>query len=89
MELEDGNEILVIAVSDGAGTAVRSDAGSSLAVAHFLDRFVAGAMSGPDLEAIDRPFVDRWFQDVRDEIAAMAETDGADIRDYEIGRAHV
>lgn len=82
VELEDGNEILVIAVSDGAGTAARSDAGSSLAVDHFLDRFVAGAMTGPDLEAIDRPFVDRWFQDVRDEIAAMADTDGADIRDY-------
>ncbi len=82
VETTDGSEVLVVAVSDGAGTAERSDAGSALAVAHFLERFAAGAGSGPDLTAIDRPFVDNWFRDVRGELAALAATDGADLRDY-------
>ncbi|WP_431269274.1 protein phosphatase 2C domain-containing protein [Dankookia sp. P2] len=32
-------EVLVAAVSDGAGTAKRSDIGSALAVESFLERF--------------------------------------------------
>ena len=38
----DGAEVLVAAVSDGAGTASRSEAGSALAVSRYLSRFRRG-----------------------------------------------
>lgn len=82
LEATDGSEILVAAVSDGAGTASRSDAGSSLAVGHFLRCFSEAARSGPGLEQIDRAFVDGWLADVRSELRQLAEADKAELRDY-------
>ena len=82
IDAPNGSEVLVAAVSDGAGTASRSDIGSAMAVEHFLQRFSQAAASSPDLEAIDRSFVDQWFADVRTSICARAETDGAKVKDY-------
>ncbi|WP_338661291.1 PP2C family serine/threonine-protein phosphatase [Pararoseomonas sp. SCSIO 73927] len=78
----DGTEVLVVAVSDGAGTAKRSDVGSALVVESFLGRFAEAAAASPDLKAIDRDFVDEWFDDVRDAIGARAAQDGAEPNDY-------
>lgn len=82
VEATDGTEVLVMAVSDGAGTASRSDVGSALAVEHFLDRFSQAVRSHPDLDTIDHTFVGRWFENVRGTIRKQAETDGADVKDY-------
>lgn len=78
----NGTEVLVAAVSDGAGTAKRSDIGSALVVESFLERFAGAGASSPDLKAIDRDFVDEWFDDVRDAIGALAAQDGAEPNDY-------
>ena len=78
----DGTEILLVAVSDGAGTAARSDIGSTLAVEHFLACFSKAAETGLHLDGINREFVDRWFEDVRSTIRRRAEADGADVKDY-------
>ncbi|SDB22043.1 PP2C family serine/threonine-protein phosphatase [Belnapia rosea] len=78
----DGREVLVIGVSDGAGTAKRSDIGSALVVESFLERFAEAAATSPDLKAIDRKLVDEWFDDVRDSIGARAAQDGAEPNDY-------
>jgi hypothetical protein len=78
----NGMEVLVAAVSDGAGTAKRSDIGSALAVESFLERFAEAVARAPDLKAIDRNFVDEWFDDIRDAIGARAARDGAEPNDY-------
>ncbi len=78
----DGTEVLVLAVSDGAGTAKRSDIGSALVVENFLERFAWAAALSSDLRPIDRDFVDEWFDDVRDAIGARAAQDGAAPNDY-------
>jgi hypothetical protein len=78
----DDSEILVAAVSDGAGTACRSEAGSALAVGRFLTEFAEAAGADPQLSSIDRGFVDKWLVSFRDQIAEMAETEGQHIRDY-------
>jgi hypothetical protein len=82
VEAADGTEVLVVAVSDGAGTACRSNVGSTLAVEHFLDWFSQAVRSRPDLDTIDRAFVGRWFEEVRSTIRERADADGADVRDY-------
>jgi hypothetical protein len=78
----DNTEILVAAVSDGAGTACRSEAGSAIAVARFLSQFAEAAKADPQLASIDREFVDRWLGALRDKIADMAETEGHCVQDY-------
>ena len=50
----DDSEVLVAAVSDGAGTADRSEAASTLAVNRFLHDFAEAATH---FSAIDRSFV--------------------------------
>lgn len=82
LDLPDGSEALVAAVSDGAGTASRSDIGASLAVQHFITHFSDAAKARPDLTAIDRPFVDDWFDEVRDIIHARSTKDGSDVKEY-------
>jgi len=82
VEAADGEEVLLIAVSDGAGTAKRSDVGSSMAVNHFLERFGEAAEKGSDLQVIDEDFVRRWFADVRSDIADQAIAEDADLADY-------
>ena len=76
----DGNEVLVAAVSDGAGTANRSEAGSSLAVARFLQDFAIAAASS--LASIDRVFVGGWLASVQNEIAVLAAEEGNQVHDY-------
>ena len=73
----EGGEVLIAAVSDGAGTAKRSEAGASLAVYRFLRDF---AKVNPAL--IDRAFVIKWIGSVQEEIAALAADEGNQTRDY-------
>ncbi len=69
--------MLIAAVSDGAGTAKRSKAGASLAVARFLRDF-----AGIDTASVDRSFVVEWVSSVRDEIATLAADEGNQVYDY-------
>lgn len=82
LKTADGIEVLVAAVSDGAGTAERSDVGSALVVESFLERFAGAGVMFPDLRMIDRDFVDAWFDDVRDAIGTRAAQDDAEPHDY-------
>ena len=73
----DGGEVLIAAVSDGAGTAKRSEAGASLVVARFLRDCTEA-----DPTTIDRTFVVNWIRSVQNEIAALAADEGHEVRDY-------
>jgi hypothetical protein len=77
----DESEVLIAAVSDGAGTAIRSEAGSKLAVTRFLHDF-AEAASGPHFSAIDRAFVEEWVGSLRVSFEELAASEENHIRDY-------
>ncbi len=78
----DGSEVLVVAVSDGAGTASRSDSGSKLTVARFLRDFSEAAELGPGLSRIDETFAMEWIGSVLADIARLATEEDCDVRDY-------
>jgi hypothetical protein len=78
----DGSQILVAAVSDGAGTASRSDVGSDVAVQRFLQDFSQAAGSDEKLLSIDNSFVDHWLDSVREELAFLAADAGCKLMDY-------
>lgn len=82
LETPDGAEILLVAASDGAGTASRSEAGASLAVRLFLDAFGKAALSEPSLRTIDRAFVDGWLSDFQDSVRRLSDDEGHSVREY-------
>ena len=71
-----------MAVSDGAGSANKSDVGSALAIEHFLRWFSEAATEKPDLSSINRAFVDQWFEDLRSVIGVRAAADETAISAY-------
>jgi Protein phosphatase 2C len=77
-----GGEVLIAAVSDGAGTANRSEAGASVAVARFLRDFGLAAAADPLLASIDRAFAVDWIGSVQKEITSLAVEEGNQVRDY-------
>jgi hypothetical protein len=82
VEHDGETEILLAAVSDGAGTASRSDVGAALVVELFLERFAEAARSDQELSTINAQFVSDWFAEVRLAITQRAESDGAAVKDY-------
>jgi hypothetical protein len=78
----DDDEVLVVVVSDGAGSASRAEIGSSIAcstVAEAAEVYFAG---GGRLEAIDLDVAISWLQMVQKAIAIRAEEDIGTPRDY-------
>ena len=82
LEAPDGNEVLLVVASDGAGTASRSDVGAMLAVRLFLDVFGTAARADPCLVTIDRAFVDDWLAGFKEAVAELAACEGHSVRDY-------
>ena len=78
----DGYEVLVIVVSDGAGSAARSEIGSSLAcsiVSEAVEVFLAESRPVSD---IGLATARSWLAMIRDAIQDRAESDGQTVRDY-------
>lgn len=78
----DGSEILLAAVADGAGSASRSQEGAELAVRSFHSEFGPVARADPSLASIDRSRLTAWFDQLRDEIASMADAGLHDPSDF-------
>ncbi|MFS3136168.1 PP2C family serine/threonine-protein phosphatase [Gluconacetobacter sacchari] len=81
LEAADGTEILLVVVSDGAGTAPRSDVGACMVVTSFLERFASFCFQNA-VAAIDADVVTGWFQAVKEEIRRQAEADSRSVNDY-------
>jgi hypothetical protein len=75
-------QILVVAVSDGAGSAAHSHIGSSIAVATLIADVEHFLISGGALPDIDSAVASRWVHSAATAAIAAAETNGHDAREY-------
>jgi hypothetical protein len=75
-------QVLVIAVSDGAGSAAHSHVGSSTAVTSFISHVQRFLIADGDLTRIDAQLASQWVRHAADAAAAVAETNGHEVRDY-------
>ena len=82
VQAADGSEILVASVSDGAGSAPRSEQGARLAVESFQQVFADRARAQPGLGFLDEACARAWLESLQADIAALAEADGLSARDY-------
>lgn len=82
VKAEDGTEILLAVVADGAGTADRSEVGAALAVDLFTRDFREAALLDPSLASIDKTFVTDWIRTVQDAIQEIASREGNGLADY-------
>jgi hypothetical protein len=79
---QDGSDVLLTVVSDGAGSAARAEAGSSIACATLARAAEVYFADGGRVEAIDLDVARDWLGKVRTAIAAQARDDAAAFRDY-------
>ncbi len=78
----DGHEVLVIVVSDGAGSAARSDIGSSLVCSIVSEAVEVFLAEGNPVSDIGLGTARSWLPMIRDAIQDRAEADGEAVRDY-------
>ena len=78
----DGTEVLVASVSDGAGSAARSEHGARLAVESFQRVFGEAAQADPDLGFLEVGRARLWLADLQAEIARLADAEGCAPADY-------
>ena len=79
---DDGREILLTAVADGAGSASRSEEGAQLAVRSFLSHFGSMLIDDPELSTIDAAGLTAWISGLRAEIAGLAAAEARTSSDY-------
>jgi serine/threonine protein phosphatase PrpC len=74
-------EALIIAVSDGAGSATHSVIGSRLAIMRFVRCASVFLKSGGSVDSLSKLTVLEWFDDIRDRIFRAAERLGCGPRE--------
>jgi len=82
IQASDGQEIFLGIVSDGAGSASRSEVGSTLVVQMFLDKFGTLIKSEKDMHLINRNFVLDWLEEVRAQIFIRATKEALSPREF-------
>lgn len=78
----DGREVMLAVVSDGAGSAACSAESSMLAVQYFLDTFTPHVAADPTLQFFDRTLFESWLHDLRYKIAGLADQHSMDVREF-------
>jgi hypothetical protein len=78
----DGRPVLVLAASDGAGTAARAEVGAMLACETFARLVAAYLEQGGKVEAIGRPLAERWIAGILYRLELQTRQSGAAMRDY-------
>lgn len=82
IQLTDGREIFIGIASDGAGSATRSQIGSTIAVRIFLEKFSDILKSDDDICIIDRNYILNCLDEVKNHILEVAVTEGLNIREF-------
>lgn len=77
-----GEQILIAAASDGAGSARAADVGSRTAVVSVVEQARAWLSTEPPLSALTRSVMVEWLKGVREQIADIAAEAEAEMRDY-------
>ncbi len=77
-----GSEVVVLAASDGAGTAAGADVGALLACQTFARLVASYVVGGGDVSRIGRPLVERWIAGVAYRLALQAESQGRERHDF-------
>jgi hypothetical protein len=81
--IANGDEqVLVVAVSDGAGSARAADVGSRIAVASIIEQARAWLNGERELSTLTRSVVEEWLKGVREQIADLAAEAQSEMRDY-------
>ena len=75
-------EVILLMVSDGAGSARFSDIGSELACREFGSSLELYLAEGSRVASLDSALIRKWFDNVVEALNARAETDGEPLRDY-------
>jgi hypothetical protein len=75
-------QVLIVAVSDGAGSAAHSNVGSSIAVRTFISKVEIFIRDGGQVSGIDAAQASRWVRDAADAANAAAEVNDHDARDH-------
>ena len=82
LEPDDGGQVLIASVSDGAGSASHSEHGAGLAVGSFHRTFSSLVREQPGLGFFDEDCARRWLTDLQHEITAVADGNGLRAQDY-------
>lgn len=78
----DECDVLLVVVSDGAGSAAKAEIGSSIACSTVAEAVEVYLADGGRVEAIDIEVARCWLRMVQSAIATHAEDDAAVVRDY-------
>jgi len=78
----DGERIMVLAVSDGAGSAALAEVGAALACDTFGRLVAAYIGQGGRVERIGRPLVERWIAGIVYRLELHARDTGGALEDY-------
>jgi hypothetical protein len=78
----DGERVMVLAVSDGAGSAALAEVGAALVCETFARLVAAYVAQGGKVEAIARPLVERWIAGVVYRLELQAKETGGSLDDY-------
>lgn len=81
VQVPDGN-VLILAVSDGAGSAEHAATGARLTTLAFSRRAAAFVKSGGNVASLSQQTALDWLDDIRDRIARAANKQGCAPRDY-------
>jgi hypothetical protein len=76
----DENDYLIIACSDGAGTASHADVGSRIACEVAVEHICSFLDTNKTLQGADRDVAMAWLKAVRDRLCAEAEILGVEVR---------
>lgn len=82
VEGSDGTQMLVVAVSDGAGSAKHGATGSRIVTTSIVEQATAWLSSGGSVRAVDSARLQDWLDGVRENIAHEAGASGCQMRDY-------
>ncbi len=79
---ERGEDVLVVVVSDGAGSAERAEIGSSVVCLTALEAAELFLLDGGTVASLTREVAESWISLVQKAIRLRAADDGAAMRDY-------
>ncbi len=78
----NGENILILTASDGAGSAARSDEGSETACKIFTQKAVEFLSSANSVSDLNKNIIQAWLEEIRAQFAYMASPENASMKDF-------